>query len=134
MAGGTIKLFKFNQKVCKLAGVHVPQANGNQCTLNSVQLNVIFCSLQFAMASLAFIWHDAISMSEYGATISTFITTITSLVDYLILIWKFEDILKFIEYCETFLETSELNGFSLRIIFHINALLSQQESSMHIRK
>lgn len=107
MAGEQIKLFQFNLTMWRTLGIGVPQTNTSRHTFNSIPLIFIICSAQFVIALLAYFWYDAISMAEYGATITASITVMKSIFDYVIVIWKIEEISTSIEYCERFIETSK---------------------------
>lgn len=103
-----IKLFQFNQKFCQMVGIGVRQMN-KMCRYKVRAINTMFAisSVQFAMAALAFLLYDATSKGEYGACTFANLNTIEAVVDYFIMIWKAEEILKFIETCERFIEKSE---------------------------
>lgn len=65
------------------------------------------CVAQFAMTSAAYLFYDANSMDEYGSVCFVLNTGIACMVIYLIMVWKAEDMLKFHENCEEFIEKSK---------------------------
>lgn len=104
MAGGnSMKLFQFNRKYCQTIGIKSPQSN----TFNAINWIFVVCVAQFALTSAAFMLFDANSMGEYGVTFVAVVCAVEAMAIYTIIIWKLEDISKFIEKCEAFIEDSE---------------------------
>lgn len=108
MAGpNTIKLFQFNQKFCQTIGIQPPQATQNRFEFNTINVIFIICMAQFAMALTAFTLYDANSMDAYGATFVALVCVIEGFGLYSLTIRKMEDILRFTEHCEQFIEKSK---------------------------
>lgn len=107
MAGRSIKLFQFNQEFCQTIGIELPQSNRNRYKRKAINLILIVCLVQYATATAGFLVYDAKSMGEYSVTFFAMICIIEALIDYLIIIWKLEDISKFIENCEKLIGKSE---------------------------
>lgn len=104
MAGASIKLFQFNQKFCQTMGIKLSRSNKNRYVFEHV-IFVIFETL-FAITLVAFLLYDAESMGEYGATFFTLITIMLAFVIYFVMVWKIQNIMKFTENCERFIEKS----------------------------
>lgn len=107
MAGDSIKLFQFNQKYCQMVGIKAPKTIDNRNKLELKQLIFAIFAILFEIELLAFLVNDAESMGEYGITIYFLCTALLALFDHSMLIWTMEDILKFTEYCEAFIEKSK---------------------------
>lgn len=104
MAGCSIKLFEFNRKFSHLIGIRLPQ---NRSMLNAKNVILVICLSQFVIALVGFLVYDAKSMGEYSAAFFPFVSGIEALSAYVITIWEFGNILKFIENCEKFIEMSK---------------------------
>lgn len=65
--------------------------------------------VQFALTTAAFLLYDARFMGDYGITFVALISTIESMIAYLITIWKVADIQKFTIRCEEFIKNSEFD-------------------------
>lgn len=102
-----IKLFQFNQKYCKIVGIYLPQANHSRYSLNSINLAMVICSLQFIMALGAFLLFNTKAKGDFGVVFFTLISIIEAIIMYFIFIWELECVLKFIEKCEGFIAKSE---------------------------
>lgn len=83
------------------------ETNPNHYTLNSINVIFIIGFAEYTTASVAFLVYDAKSMGEYGIVFFTLLAVIEATVGYFITIWELEDILKFIENCEKFIEKRE---------------------------
>lgn len=114
--GNSIKLFRFNQKYCQAIGIKLPQMKQNRHKFNAVNWSFVICATEFAMTLLGFLAYDASSMAEYSANFYTLICIINAIFDYLILVWKLEDVLKYIDNCEKFIEESKSNCCEFLII------------------
>lgn len=99
MAGHPVKLFLFIQNFCRAIGIHLPYS----------RKNVIFliCLAQSVLSTLAFLLSEAKSVVDFGTALFFLSTLVLAMALYLILIWKMENISKFIENCEAFIETSK---------------------------
>lgn len=104
MAGGSFQLFQFTQKYCQAIGIHVPKSNDNRSRFNSKNLVFVLCLAQYGMASVTSLVYNAKSMGEYGIVFLILIDIIDSAAAYFIIVWKLEDMLKFIGNCEGFVE------------------------------
>lgn len=102
----SIKLFQFNQKYCELIGIKLPRSNQQHTALNCKNFIFIICSTQLAIALFGFLLTDAKSMDEYAVIFFTLTDLIQTMVAYFVLIWKLENVSKFIENCEQFIEKS----------------------------
>lgn len=105
--GNSIRLFQRMQQYCQTIGIPMLHTNQNRHSLNTKNFIFAICLAQGAMASAAFLVSDAKSMSEYGATFFSLICVIKATLDYFILNWKLDDVLKFIKTCERFIEKSK---------------------------
>lgn len=103
---GSIKLFQFNKRFCQTIGIFVPQTDYDRSIKTSKNVIFVVCVVQFALASIAFLLYDAKSMGEFGEIFFMVICSIEAMCSYFINVWNFEDILKFIENCEAFIEKS----------------------------
>lgn len=130
MASNSIKLFQFSQKYCETFGIQLPvKSNEKRCIFKAIRWILDIFLLIFWVTSLAFMVYDAKSMVEYGMTLFTMITITLALVIYLITIWQIEEILKFVETCESFINKRKskkkkysimLHAFVLSRLFHCN--------------
>lgn len=107
VAGDAIKIFQFNQNYCQTVGIALPESKRSHYTRNAVNLVLILSLVQFTIALAEYLLYDAKSMSEYGVTFFIIICIIDAIIDYLIILWKFEDILNYIKTCEAFIEKSK---------------------------
>lgn len=107
MAGGSIKLFQFNQQYFQAIGIKLPSTQ-NRHAFNCIQWIFIICFTQFPLALLAFLFDDADSMGDYAATFYILICLMEAMVVYITFNWKLADILMFTENCEQFIANSML--------------------------
>lgn len=119
MAGANrIKLFKFIQKANREIGIHPSHSNQISRRINSKVWFIILCHADFFISSAANLVFEANSMIEYGIACYTCSTAVFSVATYLISFWQMENILKFIENCERFIEKSKC--FTTTIISAVN--------------
>lgn len=108
MAGrNSIKLFEFNQIYCHNVGIQLPKSTEDRCKLIAMHLIFVVCLAQYAIASVGFLVYDAKSMGECTAAIFMLISIINTTFVYFITISKLEEIWKFTEHCERFIEKSK---------------------------
>lgn len=116
MAGrNSIKLFQFNQKYSQSVGICLPKSSQRRFSINPINLLFIISLSLFLAASFAFILHDAKSMRDYGVEFFTIISIIEAMFMYSIPVWQLKNMLKFIEHCEGFIETSKINQINQSI-------------------
>lgn len=107
MAGGTIKLFQFNQKLCHAMGIKLPKPNENWDIYEIIRWIYVTSQILFALALLAFLLYDAKAMGEYGIEFFSLVTLVFSLIVYFGKFCQLKDLLKFIENCERFIRKSK---------------------------
>lgn len=103
----SVKLFRFIQKCCHAIGIKSHRSHHDEINYNSTKSVFLGCLAQFAVTSMAFLVYDAQSMSEYSSIFYGLISTLKATIDFFILTWRLEEIAKFIENCEAFIEKSE---------------------------
>lgn len=106
VGGNSMKLFQFNQKLCQTLGIGGHEINQNRCTFEWKNAIFAFYSTQLAVLITAFLLYDASTMDEYGVGFVTVICVTQSTVYYFSLLWKQNEILKFIGNCERFIGMS----------------------------
>lgn len=108
MAGrNSIKLFEFSRNYCEAVGIKLSHSTENRHKLNLVNLIFVISLVVNWTTTLAYTLWDAEHMSEYGMGMVILSCDSTVIFVYLIIIWQSEDILKFIEMCERFIEQSK---------------------------
>lgn len=127
MAGGSVKLFQFNQKYCQSIGIELPNSNENRYTFSVI---LIFVTI-FAMALFGYLVYGAQSMAEYGIVFFVLINNIFGTATYYITIWKMKDISKFTQNCEQFIEKSK--SLSWKTKTEPNLILLQKFSLILLR-
>lgn len=111
MAGDRIKLFESTQKNFQAIGIYpTSQFNHNHSRINSKIWAFLLCLTQFFISTVAYLMFEANSMFDYGMAFFTCTATVFAFISYLILFWQIENILKYIESCERFIEKSKLNS------------------------
>lgn len=108
-SSNSIQLFQFIKKFGQTIGICTPRSNRNRYALNSKNWIFAIFTAQYAMATVAFIVYDAKSVVELGIALVQLNNTIISMLVYFIINWKMDDILKFCESCERFIEKSKQN-------------------------
>lgn len=98
-----VKLFQFFQKVNETMGIYESKSKSRKCLFNSRSIFYLFVAAQFWSFNTLFLVFEAESMVDYGFGFYTFISVICCLVPYLLFIWQFENMLKFVENSEKFL-------------------------------
>lgn len=78
--------------------------NQRDCSINLTNKLFIISYVLFFSTTVTFLVFDAQSLFDYGFALYLLIAVITGLGLYLLLIWKFKEILDFIESCEEFIE------------------------------
>lgn len=104
MAGGSIELFQYNRNYCEAIGIKLPASHQNRFKFSAVNLIFIVCTTELIVVVSAFLLYDATSLDEFGVNWCALICITLGLFNYFIFIWKMEDILKFTECCEAFIE------------------------------
>lgn len=110
MAGETVpktELFKFTQKFFQDIGIDPPPSNQTHSRITSK--NWIFLSplVQFLISSAAYLLIEANSIIEYGIVFSNCLSAAICIILYLILIWRMNFFLSYIENCEQFIANSK---------------------------
>lgn len=110
MASGDdkIKLFKFTQKLYRNIGILPPKSNPRiSSPINLKNFLFLLCLTQFFTSTVAYLWFDVHSMTQYGVTFYSCTSIAFAITLYVILLWQMENILKYIQNCERFIEKSE---------------------------
>lgn len=76
----------------------------NKKPLLNISTIFLFGNAQFMLPMVAYLKYEAKEMFDYGMVFFIATSTITGVVDYLLLIWQYESTMKFIETCEKFIE------------------------------
>ena len=87
-------------------GIYSSQLIQNHSLLNKKQLNFI-SHAQYFVTTVAFFSFDAKILLEYAIAFFTFSITAAAMCFFSIKVWQIENILKFIENCEGFIEKSK---------------------------
>lgn len=111
MAGGdSIKLFQFIQKYYRAIGIHKPESNQvDRQSFNSINWFFFLNVIPMLIATTAFFLYKAESMFEYGLSVYYVFSLTFGEIFYVLPIWQTENLSKFIENCERFIEKSKQN-------------------------
>lgn len=111
-ARDSIELFQFIQNYLRAIGVHRPEPKQNDPHFfNSKNWIFILSGVPMLISSLAFFVYQAETAFDYGLTFYYSSCLVFGAIFYINYIWKVENISKFIENCETFIEQSKLNNY-----------------------
>lgn len=110
----SIELFQFIQNFFCAIGIHRPepkQIDGH--FFNSTNWIFILSGTPMLLSSLAFFVYQAKTAFDFGLSFYYSSCLIFGGIFYIIYIWKVENISKFIENCETFIEQRKLNNYKI---------------------
>lgn len=108
--GNSIELFQFTHNFCSKICISVPQSDQNQNYIHNYKFkNLIYpiCITQFAMALIAYIAYGKGSLGQICASFLILTMVVIVGITYIINFVQLQDISKFIENCEEFIEKSE---------------------------
>lgn len=114
---GSVKLFQIIQKNYQSIGIYPPEPGQNRAPTNSKNWIFLICVAQFSAFSAIYLLFYATSMFEYGMIFYSLISVSFCTSLYLFAIWQMEDMLKFKECCEGFIEKSKYKQCTMHIDF-----------------
>lgn len=106
MAGHSVKLLLFIRKYYGAIGIRSLRSSRNRSTLNWKNLILFVCYVQGIISKGAFLVFEANSVSDLGMAVFFWSAMFLGLGLYLIPMWEMENITKFIESSEAFIEKS----------------------------
>lgn len=110
MTGRSIKLFQFMQKHYRAIGIQPHELNQiDHSFFNTKNWILFICLIQLIITILAFLLFKARSMFELGLSVCFLLGLSAAGIFYIIYIWQIDNISKFIENCEKFIERSKLD-------------------------
>lgn len=102
----SIKLFQFAQELFQMLGIRLPKQN-EILSFRSRNIFFLFCYTQLSISMAAFFLFEANTMLEYGSSFFMSLTQFCIAMDYLVLMWRFPNILELIADFEDFIEKSK---------------------------
>lgn len=113
MAGRSIKLFQYIQKHYRAIGIHPNESNQiKRHFFNKKNWILVIGLVQLIVPTLAFLLFDVESMLDFGLSVYFLLGFSFCLIYYIICIWQVENISRFIENCEIFIEQSKFDNKS----------------------
>lgn len=106
MAGHSVKLLLFIRKYYGAIGIRSLRSSRNRSTLNWKNVILFVCYVQGIISKGAFLVFEANSVSDLGMAVFFWSAMFLGLGLYLIPMWEMENITKFIESSEAFIEKS----------------------------
>lgn len=107
MANGSLKLFQFIRKFDQAIGIHPYEPNQKGFSFNWRYATVSFGLAQFFLSSVGFLLFEAKFLFDYGLGIFIVLIVLDGVILHLIPIWESNNMFKYIENCEKFIEKRE---------------------------